>query len=102
MFDNLKGLSGLADLTKPTSLDLGDFDKASKWLRDSAFAAYEMGLSSERLRDLLDSWLTFAADLDSINEHELIALTALTSVIYLNLTDQFYDFGIRSFFMGVE
>lgn len=101
MFDNLKGLSGLADLTKPTSLDLGDFDRASKWLRDSAFAASELGLSSGSLHDLLDSWLDFCGRLDTINEHELVALTALTSVIYINITGIYHDFGIKSFFVGV-
>lgn len=102
MFDNLKGLSGLADLTKPKSLDLGDYDRAASWIRDSAFTAHELGISPGVLRDLLDSWLSFVSQFDNINDHEMLSLTALTILIYIELTGIYYPFNIKSYFEGVE
>lgn len=85
MFDKMivKSLGSFS----PKSLDLGNFDKAISWLRDSAYACHSMGMTSSHLRSLLNSWLSFIKDTEDFCEYHIYALRAYAAVIFQDLTD---------------
>lgn len=91
MFDGLIGKA--FDNVVPKQLDLGNFDKAISWLRDSVFCAHSMGISNGQLRDLLSSWLDFICDCDEIYSYHCFALEAYARVIFNELTDTDFNFG---------
>lgn len=92
MFD--KALDKAFGSFVPKQLDLGNFDKAVSWLRDSAFACYSMGMSASTLRSLLNGWLDFIGECDDLFDYHDFALHAYAAVIFQDLTDLPFNFPI--------
>lgn len=90
MFDNI--LDKAFDKALPKSLDLGTFDKAISWLRDSAFFCSEYCQSDGILRDNLLSWIDFLHECDGITNVHIYALEVYCNVLFFELTGKEFDF----------
>lgn len=90
MFDNF--IDKAFEKALPKTLDLGSFDKAISWLRDSAWFCSEAAGSDGLLRDNLCSWIDFLSECDGITIIHIYAFEAYARVLFFELTGKDFDF----------
>ena len=95
MFDDV--FSKVLNKAFPKSRDLGTFDRAVSWLRDSSLFAEDLDVSSDQLANGLGSWLEFLYGFDDLSEFEMHCLCFYASVLFFKYAGIIYDFTFGSF-----